>query len=114
MQTHQEDLLVFRSLDLRTTGALVAIGERRVCGFHFMNTSAGRRYVRLYNKATTPLFSDTPVATITVPAGGSVSESLPGAARYSLGIGLRCTTLVADSDQTDAAANDVLAVLYYK
>jgi hypothetical protein len=79
------------------------------------NSNAAIRYVKLYNKATAPSCgSDTPVATILLPATNCVNLPQQVPLAFPLGIGFCMVTGVADSDNTAVTANDVLLTLGYK
>jgi hypothetical protein len=73
------------------------------------------RYVKLYNKATTPLpASDVPVMVIPVPIGQAWSFSWGTIGfRFTAGIAVTMTTGVADTDTGTLALGDVYMALAY-
>ncbi len=81
-------------------------------GLHFFNLGAAAVYVRIYNKATSPLTSDTPIWRGVVPGNaagaGFVIPVTGGGVACSLGIGIRVTGAVADNDATALSANAVI------
>ena len=80
------------------------------------NTSAGTRYVHLYNKATAPtLTSDTPVLTIPISAGQTVALSTDiGLAGFNTnGIAYAITTDDAAIPATGATIGDVQGIVGY-
>lgn len=83
--------------------------------FNVSNAGAAAAFVKLYNKATAPTVgTDVPVLTVAIPAGGTFSLALgPGGQRFNTGIGFAITNLVADSDTTAVAANQVKVMLAY-
>jgi hypothetical protein len=84
-------------------------------GIHVHNTSAAAKFLKLYNKASAPTVgTDTPVLTVPIAAGVSrdINFGDIGLA-FSLGIAYAITNLVADSDTTVVAANDVVGGLQY-
>ena len=91
----------------------------QVYSIEFFNTGATPVFVRLYNQTTTPASTDG--ANIiwrgTVPgnaAGAGVVKAWPQGLVFSTGIGMRCTNLVADNDNTSLAANAVMGNVCYK
>jgi hypothetical protein len=84
-------------------------------GITCSNGGAAAAFVKLYNKATAPTVgTDTPVLTIPIPASGVVTLNLGELGhRFSTGIALAITNLVADSDATAVAANQVKVLLDY-
>lgn len=85
-----------------------------VFGWAITNANASARYVKLYNKATAPDSSDTPLATIHVAGSGSREFSFPIGIPFSAGIGYRIVTGVADNDNTSVTASDVQMTLLWK
>lgn len=74
------------------------------------NAASAVRYIKLYNKATAPAATDTPVATFAVAASAPFQFDFGAIGiHFPLGIGYRLTVLNADDDATDLTAADVLA-----
>ena len=74
-------------------------------------------YLKVYNKATAPTSSDTPVFRFPIPAsttGAGYTWALPRGASFSSGISFRITTGIADSNAVAATANDCIVDLIYK
>lgn len=107
-----------RVVSLATTnGANVKATAGRVYFGMAVNTTAAVKYVKFYNKATTPTVgTDTPVLTIQIPANSSMSIS-DAVGVYGLfcsaGIGYGITGAAADSDTTAVAAGDVILHFSY-
>ena len=93
--------------------ALIQAGQTWVRGLALFNTTATARYVKLYNKATAPVSTDTPAYRIYVPPTGQVAPPLTEDVVFPLGLGIRITTGAADSDTGACSANDVLANVNY-
>lgn len=96
-----------------TNGQNVKASNGRLTYLHVTNTSAGTKYVKIYNKATTPTVgTDTPVATYAIPASwsGVVYTGSDLGLSLSSGIGYGITGAAADSDTTAVAAGDVFLV----
>lgn len=107
---------VYRTLDSQITGALVKAGQTNIYGWFIYNAAASARYVKLYNKATAPASTDTPVMVLALPAASAAN--ILGAAESSLnmfplGLGVRSSTGIADADNTAPTANDVVVNLFY-
>lgn len=111
----------FRTLSLGATGQLVKnsfgslftliLGNADVVGSPPIG--AVQLFVKLYDKATAPTDSDTPVMTIPVPAGQTVALSFAPALAFLTGIGMRCTPNVNDADSEDPPANAMVVNLTY-
>lgn len=102
-------MTVYRLISAATTnGNLVRTQGGRVAGWVITNTAASARYVKLYDKATSPTVgTDVPVVTIGLPANGRSEFAVPGNFSFANGIGIGITGAAADSDTTAVAANDV-------
>lgn len=78
------------------------------------NNGATVAYLKLYNKATAPTVgTDTPVSTILIPVGGTVSIELGTAMRFATGIGYAITGGAAVADTTAVAASQVVGHINY-
>lgn len=76
----------------------------KISGF---NAAAAKRYLKLYNKASAPVVgTDTPVLTLTLPAGAPFNFDL-GNHYFSTGIAYALTVNGADADTTALTAADV-------
>lgn len=90
------------------------IADSEIClyGASFGNTNAAPCYVRLYNKASAPLTSDTPKYRFMIPGattGGGREKSWPRGLYFSVGCAYRITTGAADNNDTAAASGEVTA-----
>ena len=89
-------------------------------GIQAFSTDETPVYVRVYDKATAPGTSDTPVWEGLVPGStggvgsGFLKEWPTGLDVFTAGIGYRITTGVADSDDTATSANEVIVNFEYK
>jgi len=81
-----------------------------------VNVNASARYLKIYNKATSPTVgTDTPVATLYLPptavGGGQFSFNfMSQPLDFSAGIGFALTTAAADADTGALTAGDVIAL----
>lgn len=85
-----------------------------VTGYYLVNTATGFRYVKLYNKASSPTVgTDTPRVVLGIPAlsAANIAWDLPIA--FETGIAIAIVTGIADSDATAVGANDVAVSLFY-
>lgn len=78
-----------------------------------INRAAAERFIKFYDKATAPTSADAPAFTIALKAGEPFSINLSAPIRFTLGIGYRITTAVADADATAATAEDVHGFLQF-
>lgn len=86
----------------------------QVYGYHLFNRTAGELFVKLYNKASAPVVaSDTPVYTIPLPPYGGVALTFPMGIAFGTGIAYAIVGGVADTNNTNTAADDVHGVLLY-
>jgi hypothetical protein len=90
----------------------------QIYGWALYNNTATAKYVKIYNKATSPTVgTDTPAFTIIVPgasAGAGTNIEFSLGVPLGTGVAYAITGLIADSDTTVTAADDVHGVLLYK
>lgn len=87
-------------------------------GMYVSNINVNPRYVKLYNKASSPTVgSDTPIMTFMVPGNSSgvsgafeFSNGIP----FSTGIAFAITGSYANADTTAISAGDVIVNILYK
>lgn len=111
-----------RDLDCKSTGVLVAGAPVQIVSLIVSNTTATAAYFKVYDKATAPASTDTPIKTILLPANSNtvivqprqMVDGEPSTFQFTLGFGYRSVTGVADADTTAPAANGtVLNCEYY-
>lgn len=82
------------------------------------NTNASARYLKFYNKASSPTVgTDTPVKVLTIPGnanGAGLVLSWPQGIAFGTGIAFAATTGAADSDTGAVAANEIIINIDYK
>lgn len=98
-----------------TNATLVKTASTQLAAAHFSNNGAAVAYVKMFNKATAPVAgTDTPVATILVPSGGTVSLNVGYAGhRFTLGLGYTITGGMPIADTTAVAASQVAVSMLY-
>lgn len=106
---------IAKVLTAATTNATsVATGSRRLYGMTLGNTSAGWRYVRLYNLAVAPTVgTSSPVMVIPIPPGGAANLEFVVPVSFSTGLAYAITAAAADLDTTVTVANDVVGTILY-
>jgi hypothetical protein len=78
---------------------------RTIIGY---NASAAARYLKIYDKATAPASTDTPVLTFYLPALTAFAFDLNH--ETALGLGYRLVTGSADNDANAVTAADILGM----
>lgn len=99
----------YRNISLLNTGVVIKPYKGQVFAVDIYNNAASARFVKLYDTATTPDSTNTPIATIGMAASSARTVTFGTAGEeYLTGIAIRATTLVADNDNTAPSANDVV------
>ena len=106
-------LLTYRNLNVQTTGAIIKAAAGGIFDLAMSNANAAIRYVKLYNMATAPTSSDTPIRTYMLPPSSTIVVPVTDGIDFSAGISIRASTGVADNDNTAPSANDVLVNIGY-
>lgn len=104
---------IFRSISLLNTGALVKPAPGRITFYYVYNNATSVRFLKFYDQSTTPASTDTPVLTLPIPPTSGANLAVQDFPTFKVGIGVRATTLVADSDNTAPSANDVVLNIGY-
>jgi len=99
-----------------TNGTNVKGSAGVLYGILACNLNASARYIKLYDKATTPTVgTDTPVLTMLLPpSNGGFVLSFPVGISFSNGIGFGLTTGIADADTGSVSASEHAVNLLYK
>lgn len=97
-----------------TNAAVVKASPGRVIGYHFANTTASWRYVKLHNSTAAPTVGTTAVfVTIPVPPNEQSIATFEGGKGFSAGITRSVVTGAADTDATATGAGDVVGYLVF-
>lgn len=104
-----------------STAAVIAAAIKakpgQVYGIAVCNNGANEMFLRLYDKASAPATTDTPVYRMMIPgnaAGTVTSVVIPDGLFFPTGIGIRVSGAVADDDNTNLAANEVMVNVFFK
>ena len=106
-------LLTYRNLDVQITGSIIKAFAGGILDLTMSNANAAIRYVKLYDKATAPTSSDTPIRTYLLPPSSTVVVPVTDGIDFVNGISIRASTGVADSNNTAPTANDVIVNIGY-
>ncbi len=97
-----------------TNAGVVKASAGIVSGYYLVNTAATFRYVKLYDKASSPTVgTDTPRCVYGIPPLSAANVSLDIPIAFETGIGIATVTGIADSNTGAVAANDLAVTLYY-
>jgi hypothetical protein len=84
-------------------------------GWYFYNNTASVKFVKFYNKASSPTVgTDTPARTLGIPQNSGSNIEYAGGIPMGTGIAYAITGGIADSDTTAVALNDVTGFFLYK
>lgn len=113
-------LSIGKNISAASTNATSLKGSAgQVYTIYAHNINAAVRYLKLYNKATSPTVgTDTPVMTLPIPAAatgnGFVLDTGGMGIEFTTGIAYALTTGIADSDTGAVAANEIAVTILYK
>lgn len=116
--TAQDNWTPYRLISAATTNATNVKASAGAVGFIYcVNLNAAVRYLKLYNKASSPTVgTDTPIATLPIPAsttGAGFMIPMPGGVAFTTGISFALTTGASDGDTGAVAANEIFLFLGY-
>ena len=107
-------LSVYRNISLGARGINIKSSAGQIYGWFLFNHASSIRYVKLYNKASSPWVGhDRPFMTIPLPCGGGANVNFTSGITFSHGIGIGATTGVADTNSGAPADNDVIVNIIY-
>lgn len=109
---------VYRAVSAANNNAAVIKASAGVVyGIHINNVNAAARYLKLYNKATTPApATDNALLKLVIPLAPSSAVqniSFPAGVAFTTGIGVALVTGIADTDNTSVAANEHMINVIY-
>jgi hypothetical protein len=104
----------YRSLDVQPTGQVVNAGTCQLYGFHVINSAGSLRYLKIYDKATAALSTDTPKLTLALQANSPLTQPIGNlGVNFVNGISIRGTTGIADNDTGAPTVNDIVVALFW-
>lgn len=108
----------FKLISAASTNATsVKASAGKVVGIQAFNLNAEERFLKFYNKASSPTVgTDTPIKVLAIPGattGAGFVVSLPHGIGFSTGIALALTTGIADADTGAVAASEIVVNLDY-
>lgn len=84
-------------------------------GYALFNAAASARFVRLFDKATSPVMgTDTAAVVLAVPAGGTLNVDLHRGKRFLKSCWVSVTAAMADTDNTAPTTSDVQMTLAFR
>lgn len=101
--------------DLRSTKQQIKGSAGKVVGWHLVNTSASRRYVKFWGlpSASVTVGSTATTFKIPLPASSGVTLWAAGGVDMASGITVAATTGIADSDTGNPTSGDVTMTVWY-
>jgi len=103
----------YRNLAPGSTGSVVKASACEIHAIVVGNTDTNNVYLKIYNKATAPSSSDTPVLTLPVIKGTSLAMTFDDPIYCATGVGIRVVQDQADNGTTaPTAASCTLNILY--
>jgi hypothetical protein len=106
---------IYRDIDIDETGIQIKGSPGLVFCITAINLVAADRFLKLYNIVAAPTVGTTvPVITIPLPENVPITISVAAGIEFDTGIGIGCTTGVADADTGAPGANDVIVNVFYK
>jgi len=106
--------IAYRNLDVQPTGSVIKASSAELLAVYVSNDRAGHCFLKLYNMVGVPTETDTPVWTIRIHNNSQRDLDLPCPLLFSLGLGIRATTGVADNSNGAPGANDVVVSIIYR
>lgn len=83
-------------------------------GYYICNIASAYRYVKLFNKATTPVVgTDTPAMTLGIPPITAANIGFESFPEFPLGLGIATVSGIADADITDVGINELAVNIFY-
>jgi hypothetical protein len=104
----------YQTLVAGDTGLVAQDAKTILCGWSISNSGSAIQHVKLYDKATAPTAADVPKLRISVPAGQTVSFSLPGGVVFNTGLSVRSVTTMPDNGATGSTAGEVAVNLFFQ
>lgn len=97
--------------------AAIKASAGQVYGWYINNVSLGWRYVKIYNKASSPApATDTGLLELSlgVPGGGAANIWLSAGIKFSTGIAIAIVSGSANADNTSVGASELVVNIFYQ
>lgn len=104
---------VYRNIDVNATGDVIKASGGQLVSIYALNWSGLPNFIKLYDKATAPTNADIPVMNISLYNYMNGSVSFPIPVNFVNGIGIRATSTIADSGNTNPTSNAVSVTIAY-
>lgn len=105
---------LYRNLDIDESGVSAYASAGSIRSITAFNNVGFDRYVKVYDKATTPTVgSDSPIMTIPVRANSHIHLDFSSPIAFASGLGFGCTTGIADSDTGAPSTGDIVLMVSY-
>lgn len=109
---------IYRLISANTDNpTVVTQGPTNLMAILWYSVGSGGKFVKIYDKDTTPTILDTPILTARM-SGATTSSSVAGFPTNGIfcedGLSFRLTADVADNDNTAVSANDIWIWLIYQ
>ena len=107
------EISVYRNINLGTTGVVAKALPGHIYSWKISNIASTAVYVKIYDSATAPTTSNTPIMTIAFPPNWFDDAVFDKGIPFVNGIAFRASTAPADTDATAPAANQVMINVEY-
>lgn len=104
---------LYRNINLLNVGSVIKNTAGKLVAVDLRSTNGSARYIKFYDKATTPLSTDPVKITFTITDVAPAMFIFPADMPFVEGIGIRATTGVADNNNTAPAASSVFVNVWY-
>ncbi len=106
-------VLLYRNMNLINVGSVIKNSSGKLVAVDLRTTAAAERYVRFYDKSTTPTVADIVKITFVINNASPATFIFPADMSFVSGIGIRASTNSTDTDNGSPAANSVFANVWY-
>ncbi len=112
-QIRSVPVLFYRNINLLNIGSVIKNSSGKLVAVDLRTTAASEKYVKFYDKATTPTSGDIVKITFTINSSSPATFIFPADMPFLSGIGIRATNNVADNDNAAPAANSIFVNVWY-
>lgn len=112
-QIRSVPVVLYRNINLLNIGSVIKNSAGKLVAFDLRTTVAADRFIKFYDKATTPTNADPVKMTVMISNASPAMFILPADMPFTAGISIRATTGVADNDNGAPAANAIFVNIFY-